>query len=491
MPAARRQPRSRHRRGRPRRCLPGRQPLSHPHGSRPGRGVATGSGGASRCHVRHRPGTLVPKPLLISLPPVGGRGGGPHNRTVDRETCLSFDRQDPLAAIREEFVVPDGLIYLDGNSLGALPRRTVSRLNQVVAEEWGNGLIRSWNDAHWIEAPVRIGDKIARLIGARPGEVIVADSTSVNLFKLLAGALRLQPGRHFILTETANFPTDLYVAQGLTDLLGGNHAVRLVERGQLDAAMDGSVAVLMLTHVDYASGAIHDMRRLTAAAHRYGTLVLWDLSHSAGAVPLDLHACDVDLAVGCGYKYLNGGPGAPAYLFVATALQEAMRSPLSGWMGHAAPFAFASDYRPAQDIARQLAGSPPILSMLALEVAVDIWLTVNQQEARRTSMALGDLFIKLVDETLRDLAVEVASPPEAQLRGSQVSLRHKQAYRVMRALIDRGVIGDFRTPDLMRFGFASLYTRYVDIFDAISCLREVLITRAWQRAGYATRLTVT
>jgi len=410
---------------------------------------------------------------------------------VDRETCLSFDRQDPLAAMREAFAIPDGVIYLDGNSLGALPRQTVQRIDQVITEEWGAGLIRSWNNAHWIDAPARLGDKIARLIGARAGEVIVADSTSVNLFKLLAGGLRLQPGRHFILTEAANFPTDLYIAQGLIELLEGNHALRVVERAELERALDGSVAILMLTHVDYGSGEIHDMRRLTNAAHKHGTLTLWDLSHSAGAVPVDLNASQADLAIGCGYKYLNGGPGAPAYLFIASALQEAMRSPLSGWMGHAAPFAFEPDYRPAQGIARQLAGSPPILSMLALEVAVDLWLTVNQQEARRKSMALGDLFIKLVDETLRDLAVEVASPREAQIRGSQVSLRHKQAYRVMRALIDRGVIGDFRTPDLMRFGFASLYTRYVDIFDAISCLREVLITRAWQRPEYATRLTVT
>jgi len=417
--------------------------------------------------------------------------GGPHNRTVDRETCLAFDQQDPLAAVREEFVVPDGLIYLDGNSLGALPRRTVPRLHQVIAEEWGDGLIRSWNDAHWIEAPVRIGDKIAGLIGAKPGEVIVADSTSVNLFKLLAGALRLQPGRHFILTETANFPTDLYVAQGLTDLLGGNHAVRLVERGQLDAALDGSVAVLMLTHVDYATGAIHDMRRLTAAAHRYGALVLWDLSHSAGAILLELNDCEVDLAVGCGYKYLNGGPGAPAYVFIASGLQDALRSPLSGWMGHAAPFAFEREYRPAAGMARQLAGTPPVLSMMALEVAIDLWLGVDQREARRKSMALGDLFIRLVDETCRDLGLEVASPRNAVDRGAQVSLRHRQAYRVIRALIDRGVIGDFRMPDIMRFGFAALYTRYVDVFDAVRCLREVLTTRAWERPEYATRMPVT
>ncbi len=229
---------------------------------------------------------------------------------MDRETCLSFDRQDPLAWVRDEFVLPDGVIYLDGNSLGALPRQTLPRMTEVIGKEWGSGLIRSWNSAHWIDAPARIGDKIARLIGAKGGEVIVADSTSVNLFKLLAEALRVQPGRHFILTEASNFPTDLYIAQGLIELLGGNHALRVVERAEIERALDGSVAVLMLTHVDYASGEIHDMRRITEAAQKVGTLVLWDLSHSAGAVPVDLNAAQVDLAVGCGYKYLNGGPGA-------------------------------------------------------------------------------------------------------------------------------------------------------------------------------------
>jgi kynureninase len=410
---------------------------------------------------------------------------------VDRDTCLSFDRQDPLAAVREEFALPDGIIYLDGNSLGALPRRTAARLDEVIAEEWGSGLIRSWNAAHWIDAPARIGDKIGSLIGAKAGEVIVADSTSVNLFKLLAGALRVQPGRHFILTEASNFPTDLYIAQGLIGLLGGNHALRVVERSEIERSLDGSVAILMLTHVDYATGEIHDLRRMTAAAQKVGALMLWDLSHSAGAVPVNLNAAQVDLAVGCGYKYLNGGPGAPAYLFVAEGLQDAMQSPLSGWMGHAAPFAFEREYRSAPGIKRQLAGSPPILSMMALEVAIDLWLHVDQKEARRKSMALGDLFIKRVDETCRDLGVEVVSPRDAALRGSQVSLRHKDGYRVMRALIDRGVIGDFRTPDLMRFGFAPLYTRYVDVFDAVRLLCEVLSSRAWDRPEYANRLAVT
>jgi kynureninase len=413
------------------------------------------------------------------------------NRCVDRQTCLSFDMQDPLASLREEFALPEGVIYLDGNSLGALPRQTLPRLNEVITTEWGNGLIRSWNAAHWMQAPARIGDKIARLIGAKPGEVIVADSTSVNLFKLLAGALRVQPGRHFILTEASNFPTDLYIAQGLVDLLGGNHVLRAVERAEIERALDGSVAVLMLTHVDYATGEIHDMRRITEAAQKVGALMLWDLSHSAGAVPVDLNAAGVDLAVGCGYKYLNGGPGAPAYLFIAGGLQDAMLSPVSGWMGHAAPFAFEPEYRPAPGITRQLAGSPPILSMLALEVAIDIWLRVDQKEARRKSMALGDLFIQQVEETCRDLGAEVVGPRDAALRGSQVSLRHKEGYRVMRALIDRGIIGDFRTPDLMRFGFAPLYTRYVDAFDAVRGLREVLTSRAWDRPEYQTRLAVT
>jgi kynureninase len=410
---------------------------------------------------------------------------------VDRETCLSFDRQDPLAPLREEFDLPPDVIYLDGNSLGALPKQTLPRVTDVIGREWGNGLIRSWNAAQWMKAPARIGDKIARLIGAKAGEVIVADSTSVNLFKLLAGALRLQPGRHFILTERSNFPTDLYIAEGLVDLLGGNHVLRAVERDEVEHALDGSVAVLMLTHVDYATGEIHDMRAITAAAQKVGALMLWDLSHSTGAVPVDLNASGVDLAVGCGYKYLNGGPGAPAYAFIASGLQNAMQSPLSGWMGHASPFAFEPEYRSAPGITRQLAGSPPILSMLALEVAIDLWLRVDQQEARRKSMALGELFIQQVDETCRDLGLEVVGPRDAQRRGSQVSLRHQDGYRVMRALIDRGIIGDFRTPDLMRFGFAPLYTRYVDVFDAVRGLREVLASRAWDRPEYATRLAVT
>ncbi|HYM48991.1 MAG TPA: kynureninase [Candidatus Limnocylindrales bacterium] len=410
---------------------------------------------------------------------------------MDRSVCAGFDRQDPLAPVRDEFALPEGVVYLDGNSLGALPKATGPRLQEVANREWGDGLIRSWNDAHWIDAPRRIGDKIAQLIGARPGEVIAADSTSVNLYKLLAGALRAQPDRHFILTEASNFPTDLYIAEGLVELLGGHQALRIVPREQLMGAVDPSVAVVMLTHVDYASGMIHDMAALTAAAHAQGALMLWDLSHSTGAVPVELTAHQVDLAVGCGYKYLNGGPGAPAYLFVRQGLQEAMETPLQGWMGHAAPFAFEADYRPAPGIQRQLAGTPPILAMAALEVAVDLWLRVDRTEVRRKSMALGDLFVRLVDERCAGLGLELASPRERQQRGSQAAVRHPEGYRIMRALIDRGVIGDFRTPDLMRFGFAPLYTRYVDVWDAVDALREVVTSRAYERPEYGTRLTVT
>ncbi len=410
---------------------------------------------------------------------------------VERDAFVELDAHDPLGSFRTEFELPDGVVYLDGNSLGALPVATAPRIAEVVREEWGRGLIQSWNDARWIEAPRRVGDKIARLIGAQAGEVIAADSTSVNLFKLLAGALKAQPGRRVILSEAGNFPTDIYIAQGLVDLLGASHELQCVEREQIETALDEDVAVLMLTHVDYATGRMHDMARMTAAAHRQGALVLWDLSHSAGAVPVDLNGCQVDLAVGCGYKYLNGGPGAPAYLFVAMRLQDALRTPLSGWMGHAAPFGFEGHYRPASGITRQLCGTPSILAMAALEVAIDLWLRVDQVEVRRKSVALGDLFIRLVDETCAGYDLTVASPRDASIRGSQVSLRQPEAYRIMRALIDAGVIGDFRVPDLMRFGFASLYTRYLDIWDAVARLRHVLESRAWEQPQYATRLAVT
>jgi kynureninase len=411
--------------------------------------------------------------------------------TLDRDACAALDGADPLAPMRGRFVLDEGLIYLDGNSLGALPAATPPRLAEVVGAEWGRGLIRSWNDAGWIDAPARLGNKVARLIGAGSGEVLVADSTSVNLFKLLGAAVRARPGRRVILSHGDNFPADLYVAQGLCELLDGRCELRTVAPADLAAALDGDVAVLMVTHVDYATGAVQDMAGLSAAARACGALSLWDLSHSTAALPVDLGACGADLAAGCGYKYLNGGPGAPAFLYVARRLHDTIHSPLRGWMGHAEPFAFEPGHRHAPGVRGFLCGTPPILGMAALEAALDMWLEVDLGVVREKSIGLGDLLIRLVDERCAGLGVEVASPREGARRGSQVALRHPDGYRVVRALIDRGVVGDFRSPDIVRLGLAPLYLRHVDVWDAVEVLREVLTTRAHDRPEYAVRAAVT
>ena len=401
------------------------------------------------------------------------------------------DARDPLAGLRESFRLPDGVIYLDGNSLGALPAATPARLAALIEEEWGRDLIRRWNQHGWIELPRRIGDKIARLVGAAPGEVVVADSTSVNLFKLLAAALALNPQRRVILSERENFPTDLYMAEGLAGLLGRGHAVQLVAADAIAGALDGDTAVLMLTHVNYRSGAMHDMTALTAAAQCAGALSLWDLSHSVGAVPVDLGAARADFAVGCGYKYLNGGPGAPAFLFVAERHQERFRQPLSGWLGHAEPFAFESGYRPAPGIGRYVAGTPPVLAMAALEAGVDLLLTVDPAALREKSLALTQSFIAAVEALAAGLGLTLVTPRDGARRGSQVSYRHAQAWPVMQALIKRNVIGDFRAPDLLRFGFAPLYTRFVDAWDAAEALADILKTRAWDCPEFHRRALVT
>jgi len=411
--------------------------------------------------------------------------------SLDRDACAALDAGDPLAPMRGRFVLDEGLIYLDGNSLGALPAATPPRLARVVGEEWGRGLIGSWNDAGWIEAPRRLGDKVAGLIGADAGEVLVADSTSVNLFKLLAGAVRARPGRRVVLSHADNFPADLYVAQGLCELLDGGCELRTVAPAELAGALDADVAVLMVTHVDYATGAVQDMAALSAAARGCGALSLWDLSHSTAALPVDLGGCGADLAVGCGYKYLNGGPGAPAFLYVARRLQETIRSPLRGWMGHAEPFAFEPGHRHAPGVQGFLCGTPPILGMAALEAALDLWLEVDLDAVRAKSVRLGDLLIRLVDERCAGLGLTVASPREGARRGSQVALRHPDGYRVVRALIDRGVVGDFRSPDIVRLGLAPLYLRHVDVWEAVETLREVLATRAQDRPEYAVRAAVT
>ncbi|HEY2704123.1 MAG TPA: kynureninase [Candidatus Dormibacteraeota bacterium] len=410
---------------------------------------------------------------------------------LDREACAALDAADPLAPMRERFLLDDGVVYLDGNSLGALPAATPPRLATMVTEEWGRGLIRSWTAAGWIDAPRRLGDRVAPLVGALPGEVLVADSTSVNLFKLLGAAVRARPGRRVILSHEDNFPADLYVAQGLCELLEGRCELRTVPAAGLAAALDADTAVLMVTHVDYATGAVQDMAGLSAAARDHGALSLWDLSHSTAALPLDLGGCGADLAVGCGYKYLNGGPGAPAFLYVAGRLHDRVVSPLRGWMGHAEPFALEPGYRPAPGVGGFLCGTPPILAMAALEAALDLWAEVDLGEVRAKSMRLGDLLVRLVDERCAGLGLELASPREAARRGSQVSLRHADGYGVVRALIDRGVIGDFRAPDIVRLGLAPLYLRHVDAWDAVEALREVLATGAHRRPEYAVRAAVT
>ena len=409
---------------------------------------------------------------------------------VTRADAAAMDDSDPLAPVRDEFVLPDGVVYLDGNSLGALPRRARERVRDVVDAEWGQGLVRSWNEAGWIDLPARVAARIASLLGAAPSEVAVADSTSVNIFKLLAAALRLRAGRRVILSARENFPTDLYVAQGLKALLG-DVELRLVGRGELQRALDERTAVLMLTHVDFRTGEVHDMAGFTRAAHDAGALVLWDLAHSAGALPVDLDGCGADLAVGCGYKYLNGGPGAPAFAFVAAALHERFETPLTGWMGHAAPFAFDTEYSPGPGVARILCGTPPVLSLAALECGVETVAGAGIERLRQKSVAMTELFVRLVEQECGTLGFDLASPRDPDRRGSQVSLRHLEGYAIVRALTARGVIGDFRTPDVLRFGFAPAYLRFVDVFDAVAALRQVMEGHEWERPENRVRAKVT
>ena len=410
---------------------------------------------------------------------------------MTRDDALALDAADPLARFRAAFDLPKGIIYLDGNSLGPPPRAAVARLAGVISEEWGQGLIRSWNAAGWIEAPQRVGDKIASLIGARPGEVVVADSTTVNLFKLTAGALSLRPGRRTILSETGNFPTDLYALQGLAALLPERARLKAVAPEALIAAIDEDTAVVVLTQVHYKSALRRDMARVTAAAHAKGALILWDLSHSTGAVAVDLNGADADLAVGCGYKYLNGGPGAPAYVFVAERHQGEIRSPLTGWMGHAEPFAFEDGYRPAGDIRGQLTGTPSVLGLAALEAGVDLQLEAEPALIEAKGLALAELFIAEVEARADDPGLALASPRDPAQRGLHVAFAHPQGYALVQALIARGIIGDFRSPDIARYGFSPLYLSFAQVWDAAAAFAEVLATRAWDRPEYHARAAVT
>jgi kynureninase len=422
---------------------------------------------------------------------------------MNRPDCLALDADDPLAPLRAQFDLPDGVIYLDGNSLGVLPKSTPARVQQVIADEWGRGLIRSWNTAGWIDMPQRVGDKIAALVGAGRGEVVTADSTSVNLFKVLSAALNLQltdeATRTVIVSERHNFPTDLYIAESLARERGLQ--LRLVDADDIPAQLDADLAVLMLTHVNYRTGRMHDMAALTRRAHDAGALVVWDLAHSAGAVPVDLNACDADFAVGCGYKYLNGGPGAPAFAWAharhtARMDAEQLWQPLSGWLGHAAPFDFTPNYRPAAGVSRFICGTPPVLAMAALECGVDTVLAAEpfggMAALREKSIALTDLFIRLVEARCGGHGLALQTPRQAALRGSQVSFsRADGGYAIMQALIARGVIGDFRAPDILRFGFTPLYTRFVDVWDAVEQLSQVLSGGEWREERFNQRAAVT
>lgn len=409
--------------------------------------------------------------------------------TTSRDDAEALDRDDPLRSFRDRFEIPDGLIYLDGNSLGALPRKTPERVAEVVREEWGKDLIAGWNTHDWISAPQRAGAKIARLIGAKSHEVIGADSVSVNIFKLAAAALKMRPGRRVIVSEKGNFPTDLYMLQGLAEFAGAE--LRAVERGEVVQALDEDVALLLLTHAHYKTGELYDMDGVTEAAHASGALTLWDLSHSTGALEVDLNGARADFAVGCGYKYLNGGPGAPAFLYAAERHHNEFSQPLSGWMGHKRPFEFIDDYEPGAGMDRALAGTPPILAFTALEAGLETFDGVEMHQLRTKSRQLGDLFLTRVKERCAGHGLKLACPEDSNARGSQVSLAHEDGYAVVQALIERGVVGDFRSPDILRFGFAPLYLRYVDVYDAVEHLAEVLETGDWREERFQTRAAVT
>ena len=415
---------------------------------------------------------------------------------LTREHCLAADAQDELAKLRQQFKLPENVIYLDGNSLGVLPQAAEARSLQVLRQEWGEGLIRSWNTAGWFELPRRLGNKLGRLIGAGENEVVITDTTSLNIFKALAAAIRIQhasaPQRKVIVSERDNFPTDLYMIQGMIDLLQQGYVLRLIDDTlPLEQALGDDVAVLLLSHVNYRTGAMHDMATVTAQAHRHGVLTIWDLAHAAGAVPVELNAAEADFAVGCTYKYLNGGPGSPAFIWVAPRHQDQFWQPLSGWWGHSRPFDMAVDYQPAQGIRRFLCGTQPILSMALVECGLDATLQTSMAALREKSLALTDLFIQLVEQRCSQHPLTLITPREHARRGSHVSYRHPEGYAVMQALIARGVIGDYREPEVLRFGITPLYLRHVDVWDAVETLRDILDSASWDQPQFKQRHAVT
>ncbi len=420
----------------------------------------------------------------------------PSTQEIARADCETLDANDELRHTRGRFHIAEGTIYLDGNSLGAMPTSTPTAVEQTIVDHWGVDLIRSWNSASWVNLPQTVGDRLAPLVGAHPGEIVIADSTSINIFKLLAGillrpALLAQPARRFILTERGNFPTDIYIAEGISAMLGGRYQLKVVEGSALVDSLDETVAAALITHVDYRSGFMHSMAALNQAAQRAGTSIVWDLSHSAGAVPLELSGNGTDFAVGCGYKYLNGGPGAPGFVYVRRSLQATLQTPLSGWFGHTEPFAFAPHYAPAPDIRRFLCGTPPVLGIVALNTGIATFDGVDLAGLRAKSLALSGLFWQLMDDRCADLGFVCVSPRDQTSRASHLSFAHEHAYPIMQAIIERGVIGDFRQPNLMRFGFTPLYTRFVDCWDAVATIHEVVTTGAWRDAKFQSRNQVT
>jgi len=387
------------------------------------------------------------------------------------------------------FYIPDGVIYLDGNSLGPLPIAAADRVHRMMSEQWGNELIRGWNSAGWMVQPRRIGDRVGRLIGAPEGTVVIGDTLSIKVYQALAAALELNPDRRVILSDNGNFPSDLYIAEGLLKSLDRGYMLKIVAPEAVEDAIDETIAVLMLTEVDYRTGRLHDMAALTRKAHAAGALTVWDLAHSAGAIPVDVLGAKADFAVGCTYKYLNGGPGAPAFIYVAPEHAEMARPALSGWMGHQAPFAFDLDYRAGSGIERMRVGTPPVIAMAALEAALDAWEGVDMHEVRKASIALADLFIREVEARCPELTL--ASPRDGNKRGSQVSFRHANGYAIMQALISRGVIGDFRAPDAIRFGFTPLYIGETEVRAAVDAIEDVVVNRRWDSAEYRKMALVT
>jgi kynureninase len=408
---------------------------------------------------------------------------------ITRDDCLALDRDDAMAPLRSEFILDDSLIYLDGNSLGPVSEAVQTRVRETVDREWAQSLVRGWGEG-WLDAPTRLGDRLAPLIGARSGEVVVADTLTILLAKLIGGALDLRPDRHVVLTDVANFHSDIYIVEAMAQRAGRPVVVRAIDRATLDEELNEDVALVMLTHVDFRSGEMLDLEGITTKVHDVGALMLWDFAHSTGAVPLDVTGANVDFAAGCGYKYLNGGPGSPAFMYVRSSWQGILENPLPGWLGHARPFDFERDYEPAKGMQAFVTSSPSMVAIAALEGALEIWDHVTIDQVRTKSLAMTDLFMALVAERQPGV-FEVVTPREHSMRASQVALRHDEAYGIIQALIDRNVIGDFRDPDICRFGFTPLYLRFIDVYDAVEHLVEVMDSNAYRDPRFAVRKAVT